>query len=329
MGKKLGAVLVSLGMLLLTLGLLSKFYAYQRLAVAPANRNSVTLAVAKDATYFRLADQTEQTGDLLTTVNTVGDVNSSKQISEKLGKSVVVWEQMSYSDTPEFNKSSGDAPMSATHSRIAFDANTGEAIQCCGTFVTDGADLDTGTEKRNADVKFEGLLVKFPFNTQKKTYRMWDTTLQKAMPVSYKGTEKIHGVTTYKFQSDIPETEAGTITAPASTFSIPVSGDVTLDRMYSNKTTYWIEPETGAYVKLESNPLTTLNYQGERVVTATDASAVYPDKDIKANADEYGGKATLLKIVRVWLPLVGISLGLILLIAGVVLTLGARKKEEQ
>ncbi len=190
MGKKLGAVLVSLGMLLLTLGLLSKFYAYQRLAVAPANQNSVTLAFAKDATFFRLADQTEQTGDLLTTVNTVGDVNSSKQISEKLGKPVVVWEQMSYSDTPEFNKSSGDAPMSATHSRIAFDANTAEAIQCCGTFVTDGADLDTGTEKRNADVKFEGLLVKFPFNTQKKTYRLWDTTLQKAMPASYKGTEK-------------------------------------------------------------------------------------------------------------------------------------------
>jgi len=328
-GKKLGAVLVSLGMLLLTLGLLSKFYAYQRLAVAPANQNSVTLAFAKDATFFRLADQTEQTGDLLTTVNTVGDVNSSKQISEKLGKPVVVWEQMSYSDTPEFNKSSGDAPMSATHSRIAFDANTAEAIQCCGTFVTDGADLDTGTEKRNADVKFEGLLVKFPFNTQKKTYRLWDTTLQKAMPASYKGTEKIHGVTTYKFQSDIPETKAGTITAPASTFSIPVSGDVTLDRMYGNKTTYWIEPETGAYVKLETNPLTTLNYQGERVVTATDASAVYPDKDIKANADEYGSKATLLKLVRVWLPLVGISLGLILLIGGVVLTLGARKKEEQ
>ncbi|HNI70573.1 MAG TPA: porin PorA family protein, partial [Marmoricola sp.] len=81
MGKKLGAVLVGLGVLLLTMGLLSKFYAYSRLAVAPANQNSVTLAIAKDATYFSIADRAEKTGDLLTTVNTVGDVNASKQIS--------------------------------------------------------------------------------------------------------------------------------------------------------------------------------------------------------------------------------------------------------
>ncbi|MEI2670585.1 MAG: porin PorA family protein [Marmoricola sp.] len=53
MGKKLGAVLVGLGVFLLTLGLLSKFYAYPRLAVAPANQNSVTLAFAKDATYLQ------------------------------------------------------------------------------------------------------------------------------------------------------------------------------------------------------------------------------------------------------------------------------------
>jgi len=326
--KKLGAVLVGLGVLLLTLGLLSKFYAYPRLAVAPANQNSVTLAIAKDATFFSIADRAEKTGDLLTTVNTVGDVNASKQISEKLGKAVVVWEQMSYSDSPDYNKSSGQAPLSATRSRIAFDAYTGEAVQCCGTFVTDGADLETGTEKRNADVKFQGLLVKFPFNTQKKTYQMWDTSLQKTTPVSYKGTQKIDGLTTYKFESDIPETDNGTVTAPASTFGIPVSGDVTLDKKYSNKTTYWVEPETGAYINLESNPLSILNYQGNKVATLTDATASYPEKDVKQNAKEFGSKATLLKIVRVWLPMLGISLGLLLTIAGVVLTLSGRRREE-
>ena len=298
MAKKLGAVLVGLGVFLLTLGLLSKFYAYPRLAVAPANQNSVTLAFAEDATFFSIADRAEKTGDLLTTVNTVGDVNASKQISEKLGKPIVVWEQMSYSDAPEFNKSDGHAPLSASRSRIAFDANTAEAVQCCGTFVTDGADLDTGTEKRNADVKFQGLLVKFPFNTQKKTYQVWDTTLREAVPASYKGTEKI-------------------------------DGDVTLDRLYSNTVNFWIEPETGAYVNLESNPLVTLNYQGEKVATVTDASAAYPERDVKANAKEYGSKATLLKIVRTWLPLVGILLGLALALGGVVLTLNGRRRQDE
>lgn len=327
--KKLGAVLVGLGVFLLTLGLLSKFYAYPRLAVAPANQNSVTLAFAEDATFFSIADRAEKTGDLLTTVNTVGDVNASKQISEKLGKPIVVWEQMSYSDAPEFNKSDGHAPLTASRSRIAFDANTAEAVQCCGTFVTDGADLDTGTEKRNADVKFQGLLVKFPFNTQKKTYQVWDTTLREAVPASYKGTEKIDGVTTYKFQSKVDETDAGTQVAPASTFGLPIDGDVTLDRLYSNTVNFWIEPETGAYVNLESNPLVTLNYQGEKVATVTDASAAYPERDVKANAKEYGSKATLLKIVRTWLPLVGILLGLALALGGVVLTLNGRRRQDE
>jgi hypothetical protein len=328
-GKKLGAVLVGLGVLLLTVGLLSKFYAYPRLAVVPANQNTVTLAFAKDATFFSVADQAEKTGDLLTTVNTVGDVNSSKQISEKLGKPVVVWEQMSYSDSPDYNKDSGEAPMSATHSRLAFDANTGEAVQCCGTFVTTGADLDTGTEKRDADVKFEGQLLKFPFNTQKKTYKFWDTTLQKAMPVAYKGIEKVHGLSTYKFEMDIPETDAGTLTAPASVFSIPVSGDVTLDRKYTNHVTYWVEPETGAYVQIESNPYLTMNYQGERVAVATDASASYPESDVKKNVKDYKANGKKLKIIRVTLPVVGISLGLILLLAGVGMTLAGRNKRQE
>ncbi|MEI2670584.1 MAG: hypothetical protein V9G13_05535 [Marmoricola sp.] len=63
---------------------------------------------------FSIADRAEKTGDLLTTVNTVGDVNASKQISEKLGRPIVVWEQMSYSDAPDFNKSAGQAPLSAS-----------------------------------------------------------------------------------------------------------------------------------------------------------------------------------------------------------------------
>ena len=89
-----------------------------------------------------------------------------------------------------------------------------------------------------------------------------------------------------------------------------------------------MEPETGAYINLESNPLSILNYQGNKVATLTDATATYPEKDVKQNAKEFGSKATLLKIVRVWLPMLGISLGLLLTIAGVVLTLSGRRREE-
>ena len=61
----------------------------------------------------------------------------------------------------------------------------------------------------------------------------------------------------------------------------------------------------------------------------TDASAAYPKRDVKANAKEYGSKATLLKIVRTWLPLVGILLGLALTLGGLVLALNGRRRQEE
>lgn len=326
-GKKLGAVLVGLGVLLLTLGLLSRFYAYGKLAVVPMNQKSVSYSAAHDATVFSIPDKRAITTDLLTTVNVVGDVNASKEISDKLGRQIVVWEKTTYTDKPDYNADSGQPPLSGSHDRIAFDARTGEAVQCCGTYSADSADAESGKENRDADVRFDGLLVKFPFDTQKKTYRYFDSTLAKAVPMAYKGTEKLYGTTTYKFVADIPDSDNGTLDAPASYFGVNQAGDITLDKHYSNVRTYWIEPETGAIVKSEEKPNQYVTYQGNKVGVLTQLTSVFPDKDVKKNAADYGSKATELKIVHTWLPLVGIVLGLILLILGLGLTLlGGRRR---
>lgn len=327
MGKKLGAVLIGLGVLLLTMGLLSKFYAYGKLAVVPPNQKSVSFSEAPGAEVYSIADKKTVTEDLLSTVNVVGDVKASQEISDKLGHKVVVWEKTTYTDKPGFNIDAGQPPLSGSHDRLAFDANTGVGVQCCGTFHAAGADVDTGKEERDANVKFTGQLLKFPFNTQKKSYSYFDTTLLKPLSMAYKGTEKLDGTTVYKFQVTIPPTKSGTLTAPASYFGVNASGDIDLDRIYSNVRTLWIEPETGAIVNSREQVNSYATYQGDKVATLTKADSTFPAKDVKKNASDYGSKAALLKVVRIWLPLIGIVLGLLLLGLGLAMTLlGDRRR---
>ncbi len=326
MGKKTGAVLIGLGVLVLVLGLMMKFYAYDRLAVAPMNQKSVSYSEAQGATIFSIAEQQEVTKDLLTTVNVVGDVDASKKATDDAGEQINVWEKVTYTDEPTFDINSGEPPLSGSHVRIAFDAHTGAAVECCETYAANGSDLETGEEDRDFDAPFEGQLVKFPFNTQKKAYDYFDSTLNEGVSMDYKGQEKLQGLNTYKFEAVIPPTEYATLTAPASFFDIDEEGDVDLARIYSNTRTLWIEPETGVIMKSREDVDTYAEYEGERVATLTQALSEFPESQIKANVDDYKTKSLLLKAARTWFPWVGGVVGLLALLAGVFLTLRNRER---
>ncbi len=326
MGKKLGAVLIGLGALVLVSALLMKFYAYDRLAVAPMNQKSVSYSEAKGATIFSIAEQQEVTKDLLTTVNVVGDVEASKKASDEAGKQIDVWEKVTYTDEPTFDINSGEPPLSGSHVRIAFDANTGAAVDCCETYAANSSDLESGEENRDYDVSFEGQLVKFPFNAQKKAYDYFDSTLNKSIAMDYKASETLEGLNTYKYEAVIPPTEYATLTAPASFFGIDEEGDVDLTRVYSNTRTLWIEPETGVIMKSREDVDTYAIYEGDRVATLTQALSEFPESQIKANVEDYRAKAVLLKAARTWFPWVGGIVGLLALLAGVFLTLRGREE---
>lgn len=326
MGRKLGAVLIGLGVLLIVLGLMMKFYAYDRLAVAPLNQKSVSYSEATGATIFSIADQAEVTKDLLTTVNVVGDVEAGKAATEEAGDQVNVWEKVTYTDEPTFDVDSGEPPLSGSHQRIAFDAHTGVAVECCDTYFAGGADLETNEEDRDYDVAFEGQLVKFPFNTQKRSYDYFDTTLGEGVPMQYTGEESLEGLNTYMFESVIPPTEYATLTAPASIFGIDEEGDVDLARVYSNTRTLWIEPETGVIMRSREDVDTFAEYDGERVATLTQALSEFPESQIRRNVEDYRSKSVLLKAARTWFPWVGGIVGLLALLAGLLLTARSRDR---
>ena len=325
-GRKTGLALVGLGVFVLGLALLSRFYLYERLAVVPEDYERVNVSEGSNATIFDIAEQKEITTDLVSTRNVVGEVKASEDASDDLDRSIAVWQTLVYTTKPGATVDSENPPLSATHDSVAFDRHTGVVVDCCGNYLTSTADLDSGVEERDDQTVIQGQYYKLPFNAQKKTYQFWDGNLKDATDLVYKGTESIKGMTVYRYEQDIPPTDVGDITAPASFFGIDQEGDVTLDRIYANTRTLWVEPETGVIIRGQEAQDVVAQYNGQEVATLTNVLIGYNDETVKANIDDYEPLANQLKIVRVWLPLIGGVLGALLLIIGLVLLLRDRSR---
>ncbi len=259
-----------LGHFLIVVAPLARFYMYPKLAVAPADQDSVSVLVGPDANVFDVSTLKNITTDLKTTAVTLGDVEAA----EKAPDGVVVWVNTSSSKDEDGVVRSRDVD------RVAFDEYTAEAVNCCDEYYSD-------VEGEQRAVEHKGLVFKFPFDTQKKDYDFWDSTLLKALPIRYAGVEEVEGVTVYKFIQDIEPTAYATMDAPASLLDLEdVEGNVEAEQVYSNARTLWVEPNTGVILKRTEEQYNTLRYEGEDRLVTTAVTTAYDDKTVKDNADE-------------------------------------------
>jgi hypothetical protein len=310
---KVGPILVGLGVFLFVAALMLRFYAYPELAVVPSDYDRTTVLHGEDATVFDVRSLEEITTDLTTTARTLGDVEAA----EEAGDNIRVWVNTS---------STADADgvvRSRSIDRVAFDGTSAEAVNCCGEF------LQT-VEDEQEEVEHAGLVFKFPFNTGKRSYDFWDGTLREAVRIDYVETDEIQGTTVYKFEHTIEPTVTGTLDAPASVLGEPGEGNLTADRVYSNTRTLWVEPQTGVIFDRQEVQNSTLRYAGSDRVTTTAVTISYTDETVDNYVDDYASSATLLKLVRVTGPWVLGVLGVLLVAAGVFLTLrragGSRRR---
>lgn len=323
MGKKFGIVALFLGAFLLTLAALSKFYMYDRLAVVPQNTETTSISATEpgsDAEYLDVAAGVKiTTGPLKSTRVVVGDVDASEKASKSLDRDIAVWNTFSCTDKPDFDCGAGETPLSGTADIVAFDRNTGEAVDWEGS-----RSESNGVKTRGA---FSGQYFKFPFDTKKKTYQFWDGTLKKATPAKYVGEGEVKGLKVYKFEQVIEPTKTGTLAVPGT-----LVGDdrptVVADRIYSNVRSFSVEPTTGVIIVGGEDQDGYLEINGERKVTTTKASLRYTDKNTQDTVDEYKGKAALLGAVKTTVPLVGGIVGLLLLLGGAFAVISARGKDD-
>jgi hypothetical protein len=291
--RRVGFVLVFVGLFLLFFGLLERVYAYPRLKKAPLDQYSSPVATGSGTYFNRSPDKlAEVTGARLSNKRIVrGDVGAGTD-------DVAVWD--SFNSTID---TADNGVITATQERIALDRVTAQSVQCCGE-----------------NPRHQGLTLKFPFDTEKTTYQFWDGPAQRALPAAFTRTEKLNGVTVYRFEQRIDRLDVGDQEIPGSLAGDPETPSVQTNIVYSNLKTLWVEPATGIIVKAQQDATQVLETDGgEQVLTLIDAVLTYDDATVDRNADEAASGANRLRLLGTILPLAGLFLGLVALAAGLVL----------
>jgi hypothetical protein len=293
MARRVGFVLVFVGLFLLFFGLFERFYAYPRLKKAPLDQYSSPVATGTGTYFNRSPDKlAEVTGAQLMNKRIVrGDVAAGTD-------EVAVWD--SFNSTID---TADQGVITATQERIALDRVTAQSVQCCGE-----------------NPRHQGLTLKFPFDTEKTTYQFWDGPAQRALPAAFTRTETLNGVDVYRFEQRIGPLDVGDQEIPGSLAGDPDTPSVQTDIVYTNLKTLWVEPTTGIIVKAQQDATQVLETPGgEQVLTLIDAVLTYDEATVEQNADDAASGANRLRLLGTILPVAALLLGLISVAAGLVL----------
>ena len=307
MRRVAGLVLSALGTFLIVLALLIRFVVASEAVKFPLNENTVTTLLAHNASYFSPAKVAEVHGALLQTTLTVQGDNAAGN------SGTAVWNEFSY----VYDKTN-DLTVSYSTQRLAFDRKTGLLENCCGAAI--------GT---NTTVHMSGQGYLWPFNTQKKTYEVFNTTTMKAEPSAYSGTATVDGEATYKFVENDAPAQIGTLTVPGDLVGQPQNASVTLPEYYADITTEYVDPITGAPVEgLSNQHLYLQNSSGGVALNLVKASFATTPATVASIVHTAKTDDNEIDILSFIVPVITGIVGVILLIIGLLLTLTSRREAE-
>lgn len=306
-------VLVALGIFSLALGAVLRFYVYPELAVVPLDQKVESVAEGA-AKVFYPKDLVVKNAQLTATRK----VESNRVLPDgKSGGTVMVW------DSGLVVTDSNNQLVSAMEHRVCLDRHTNMALdKCSQQYVTENEKGPTPDDKA---VHQEGLNYKFPFATEAKDYEYFDTTLRKASTARYEGTDEIGGLQVYKFVQKIPSTKFRDQEVPGSLVN-STEASVKAERRYSNTRTMWVEPTSGIIVKgSEQQRQVLVGPDGKEGTVLLEGTLTFTEKTVKesvARATEARDKLTLISSTG---PIVLVSVGALLLLAGILLGVFARR----
>jgi hypothetical protein len=192
--------------------------------------------------------------------------------------------------------------------RVAFDRKTGMAVN---------------NPKYHANVDGDqnithiGLGYKFPIDTERKTYPYFDTVVHKAFPMNYAGEDTVDGLTVYRFvQKMVNE---------------PVYTNNTFPSTYTNTRTVWVEPTTGVIVKGREQLTQTLTGKANldpsspvvepklAGIVALQGTLQFTPETVSLQAQLAKDNLPKIHLVRLWIPLIALIVGVLSLAAAVLL----------
>ena len=320
MKRSVGLVMFGLGVLLLVMAPVLKFWAAPRLVRAPLDINVTLKAGGENFQYLDAAAGGVVPITVDITRHIRGDVAAGNN-------DVAVYDETLCLTRDDDNQHPGclrnDPRIIANYQdRIAFDRVTGYAVngKKCGP---------QGNQECNASVdgeptEHEGLGYKFPMHTQKKDYLYFDTVAKKAYPAVFKGVAKKQGLDVYVFEQTITD-------APAMTSGVFPS-------LYSNVRTLWVEPTTGVIVHgqeqidqrltglASTEPGAEMRDPALAGKTALKGTLAFTEGADKVQAKLANDGISSIKAIELYLPLGALILGLILTVGGLLL---ARSPKEE
>ncbi|GAA1611778.1 DUF3068 domain-containing protein [Actinoplanes couchii] len=338
MKARLGAVLFGIGFFAVVLAAGVAFYVAPSAARLPYDLKLCTpevtedclkpsVAEAKNARFLNTEGGTTPvveiaTGTLQSTteIKPLVDTTNNEIKNGAIDDNTVIWNAFGTVIWTEKDK-----VVSAYEARLALDRQTAGAIKWPGQELDDVAKgLDTTAEVET--VGFSGQLYKFPFNTEQKTYQYFDRDLKRTFPIEFKGIESIQGLETYKFEQAIPETaldfDEDRIKSLLGAFAGPdaTSGQV----VYSNTRTIWVEPVGGTFIKVQEQ-------QNKKLVPSTGQPTellngvfVYTDQTVANSVESASATKAQVLLISRYVPIGLSTLGVILLIVGLLLVTSAR-----
>jgi hypothetical protein len=280
---------------------------------------STTVAEARNATYLGVSSGRPrvETGTLRSTTYVVPQpVLTRDELTGDLDGSAVIWDVYS-----QITDTSSGHVVTASSQQIALDRKTGVYADW------DGAWVDSGDGEQPAP--FTGHSYKLPFNAQQQAYPFWDDQLGEALDIEFVGEEEVSGLTAYKYEHTIPETE---IAYDPDTLELlrAVLGGGSGDIFYSNTRTIWVEPVTGQFLNVREQP--TLEFRGGEgdPVTLLSGDFQYTEQTKIEAANTIADNRDKIMLVSNTLPIGAGAGGVVLLVVGIILivTSGPRRSAE-
>jgi Porin PorA len=307
MRRVIGTVLAGLGAFLLAAALIVRFYVGDQVIKFPLKESMTFTLQGTGFTYFSPTLVREVTGATVRTTSKVtGDPGSG---SSSRG----VWDEFTAVD----DVTRGTA-FNYNARRFAFNRRTAELIDCCG------ASINGSTKIRQSGLV--GFL--WPFGTQKKTYEVFDPTLNAPRPARYAGTSVIDGISVYRFVEQVPPTRDGSQSLPASLVGMPGTSMVTLPEYYTGTTTYWVDPLTGAQLNTtEDEKVTLQDATGAQRLVLLDGTLKYTPQGVQTVVGKDNSGRSEYSLLMTVFPLSAGLVGLAGVIAGILLARPRRDEQ--
>ncbi|GEB51702.1 MULTISPECIES: DUF3068 domain-containing protein [Streptomyces] len=229
MRRRASLVLLAFAVFFAALSPLIRWYGFPRLAKIPPSQYQAMVLEAKDATLLDYATMRPKKVSKVSIVQSLrGNVPAAERVRERTGRDVVVW------DTRSHVADDKGKLVSSIPERYVFDAHTQEPVHTAGEHV-DGD-----------PVRREGIEYKWPFLTEKRDYEYFDFQTRTSAPIHYKGTRTVAGMEAYYFEQTIPWTKVKVPRKLPMGATPEVVRQAGMERWYSTKRMFWVEPVTGA-----------------------------------------------------------------------------------